>query len=228
MTLAVTYHVLGRSVSGSAVYKLALAAAVAGVLVTRLWRVGRLAVTAVHEGGHAAVAVLAGHTVTAVHLRPDSSGVTLHQGRQRWSAQVATSAAGYVAPGLVAVAGAALIAHQETRVWLAVVAGLGALMVIGFVRNLFGIVVIGAVVVGIGWLLARGTSGQTVLIGAVATWYLAVGGFRAAVEQWRAKGQGDAQQLGQLLHLPEVLCRGGFVIVAGVSVLACAGFLFHW
>jgi hypothetical protein len=227
VTLAVAYRLGGRTISESTVFTMALVAALGGVMVTRIWRVGRLAVTAVHEGGHALVALLAGHTVTAVHLRSDSSGTTFHQGRPRWSSLVVTATAGYVAPGLVAVAGAALTVHHDTRVWLALVAGLGALMVVGWVRNLFGIVVIGGLVLAVGLLLARGTSGETVLVGSFATWYLTIGGLRAAVEQLRAGGRGDAHDLGLLLRLPPILCRVGFVAFAAGCVLACVALLFR-
>jgi hypothetical protein len=204
---------------------LAFVAALAGVMVTRLWRVGRLAITAVHEGGHAVVAVLAGHTVTAVHLRSDSSGVTYHRGRQRWLSRVLTTGAGYTAPGLVAVAGAALTAHHESRVWLGILAGVGAIMVVGWVRNLFGIAVMTILVVAAGWLLASGTSGETVAAATVATWYLAIGGLRAAVEQFEQRGHGDALELGRLFHLPAGLCRMGFVLLAAASLGACGWLL---
>jgi hypothetical protein len=202
-------------------------AAVAGVLVTRVWRVGRLGITAVHEGGHAVAAVLAGHRVT-VHLRSDTSGVTYHRGKGRWISRVVTSGAGYTAPGLVAVAGAALIAHHETRVWLGVLAGLGVIMVVGWVRNLFGVAVVGVLVLALGWLLASGTSRETVAVATFATWYLAVGGLRAAVEQFPVKGRGDGFDLGRLLHLPAVLFRAGFVLFAGGALAGCASLLLHW
>jgi hypothetical protein len=172
--------------------------------------------------------VMAGHRVTAVHVRRDTTGVTFHQGRQRWSSRVATAGAGYLAPGLVAVAGAALIAHQQTRAWLALLAGLGAVMVLGWVRNLFGIAVVGGLVLAVGWLLAQGTTGETVLAGALAACYLAIGGLRSAVEQCHVRGRGDAYELGLLLHVPEVVCRSGFVVVAGGLALACVGLLFRW
>jgi Peptidase M50B-like len=200
-------------------------AAVAGVLLTRIWRVGRLGITAVHEGGHAVAAVMAGHTVTAVHLRSDSSGVTYHHGKQRWISRVVTAGAGYTAPGLAAVAGAALIAHHETRVWLGILAGLGVVMVAGWVRNLFGIAVVSALVLALGWLLASGTSGQTVAVATFATWYLAIGGLRAAVEQFPVKGRGDGFELGRLLHVPAVLCRAGFVLIAAAALVGCTSLL---
>jgi hypothetical protein len=204
---------------------LALVAALAGVMVTRLWRVGRLAITAVHEGGHAVVAVMAGHTVTAVHLRSDSSGVTYHRGRQRWLGRVLTTGAGYTAPGLVAVAGAALTAHHETRVWLGILAGVGVVMIVGWIRNLFGMAVVTVLVAGTGWLLASGTSAETVAAATVATWYLAIGGLRAAFEQFESRGHGDGFELARLLHLPAGLCRAGFVLVAAVSLAACGWLL---
>jgi hypothetical protein len=190
--------------------------------------VGRLGITAVHEGGHAVAAVMAGHTVTAVHLRADTSGVTYHRGKQGWTGRVVTASAGYTAPGLLAVAGAALVADHVTRVWLGVLAGLGVIMVVGWVRNLFGIAVVGGLALALGWLLASGTSRETVVVATFAAWYLAIGGLRSAVEQFRAKGHGDGFELGRLLHLPAALCRSGFVLMAGASLAACILLLFHW
>jgi hypothetical protein len=209
------------------VVTLALVAALGGVVMTRAWRVGRLAVTAVHEAGHAVMAILGGHTVTAVHLRPDSSGVTFHQGKQRWLSRVATAGAGYAAPGVAAIAGAALIAHGETRVWLTILLALGVVMVIGWVRNLFGVAVVGALVLSLGWLLVSGTSAETLLAGSIVTWYLGVGGLRAAVEQLRGD-RGDAFELGRLLRLPAGLVRAGFVVVSAASLAACVALMFHW
>lgn len=227
-SLELSSSVVAVPAAPASVTALAGLAALAGVIPSRVWRVGRVGITAVHEGGHAVAAVMSGHTVTAVHLRPDSSGVTYHRGRQRWTSRVVTASAGYTAPGLVAVAGAALVANHQTRVWLGILTGLAVLMVVGWVRNLFGIAVVGGLAVALGWLLASGTTRETVAVATFATWYLAIGGLRSAVEQFRAKGVGDGFELGRLLHLPAGLCRTGFVLMAAASLAACTLLLLHW
>jgi Peptidase M50B-like len=141
---------------------------------------------------------------------------------------VATAGAGYVAPGMTAIAGAALIAHGATRVWLTVLLVLGTVMVIGWVRNLFGVAVVGTLVLCLGWLLVSGTSGETLLAGSIVTWYLAFGGLRATVEQLRVRDRGDAFELGRLLRLPAGLVGAGFVVVSAASVVACVALMFHW
>jgi hypothetical protein len=126
------------------------------------------------------------------------------------------------------VAGAVLVAQHQTRVWLGVLVGLAVVMVVGWVRNLFGIVVVGTLALALGWLLVSGTARQTVAVATFTTWYLAIGGLRAAVEQFRANGHGDGFELGRLLHLPAALCRAAFVLMAGASLAACVVLLFRW
>ena len=75
----VGYQLAGHRLTLRVLALIALAAALAGLIPRRAWRIGRLAVTAVHEGGHAAAAVLSGRKVAAIHLRADTSGVTVHR-----------------------------------------------------------------------------------------------------------------------------------------------------
>jgi len=220
------YRLAGRTLSEAEVAAIALAVAMGALVPGRAWRVGRLAVTAVHEGGHTAVAVLTGRTVTAVHLRADTSGATFHRGGRGWSSRLATAVAGYPAPALAGVAGAWLTAHHHSRVWLGVLAGLGALNLVLWVRNLFGVALMLAVVGGLGWLAHSGTSGVDGLVGAVIAWYLAIGGLRSVVEAFGFAGPSDASELGQLTHLPAVVWKSWFVVVATVCVIVCAGLLF--
>jgi hypothetical protein len=165
--------------------------------------------------------------VTTVHLRPDTSGVTFHQGSGRRAGRVVTAAAGYPAPGLVAVAGAALVAHEHARLWLALLAFLGAVLLIRWVRNLFGITLVAAAVAVLGWLVVAASGAVTALAGSIAVWYLAIGGVRASAEQFRARVSPDAEVTGKLLHLPVVVCQAGFVTASSAAVAGCAFLLFR-
>jgi hypothetical protein len=222
---AATYQLGGESVGAMAA--ISLASVVAAMLVRPIWRVGRLAVTAVHEGGHVVAAVLCGRTVTTVHLHADTSGVTFHQGSGRRGGRVVTAAAGYPAPGVVAVAGAALVAHEHARLWLALLACLGAVLLIRWVRNLFGIMLVVTAVAMLGWLVVAASGAVTALAGSIAVWYLAIGGVRAAAEQFRARVSPDAEMIGKLLHLPVTVCKAGFMAASSAAAAGCALLLFR-
>lgn len=216
------YQVARHHVSGPAMAVAALAVALLAVAPPAVWRWSRLGVTAVHESGHAIVALLVGRKVTAIHLRPDSSGVTIHYGRGGWARRFATAAAGYPAPGILGVAGAFLVDHRELQVWLVALLALGMVNVVLWIRNLFGFVVMTGWIGAVGWLIFRGTSGIDALVSSVAVWYLVLGGVRAATEVPRAPAASDAADMGKLLHLPNALCKAGFVIVGGAAVFAAA------
>ena len=87
-----------------------LIAAVA-VTVTPLWRALRVAVTLVHELGHAFVGVLAGRTFTGFVVRGDMSGHAVTVGPARGFGRVATTWAGYPMPAVV---GAVMVLVAES------------------------------------------------------------------------------------------------------------------
>jgi Peptidase M50B-like len=221
------YRVAGHKLSPDRLAAVSLALALAGLVPRRCWRVGRLAITVVHEGGHAAAAILAGRKVTAVHLRSDASGVTLHRGSLSWTARLITAAAGFPAPGAVGVVGAWLIAGHHVTWWLVALTGLGAAMAVLWVRNLFGVAVMAVWLAGLGWLLKWGTAGGDALVGAVMAWYLALGGLRAAAELLGERGPSDAADLARLVRLPAGVCKVVFVAVASGAVVGCAGLFFQ-
>jgi len=212
-----SYRLAGRTISHAALAGAALALALAVLVPRQAWRIGRLVVTAVHEGGHAVAAVLVGRKVSAVHLRANTSGVTFHTGPAGRTRRVATAIAGYPAPGLVAVAGAFAMTHGQLGVWLLALLVLAVINVVLWVRNLFGILLMAIGVAALGWLIVNGTPGAAALVGMVVVWYLAIGGLRASAELWGDGSASDAVEVGRLLHLPAAICKVGFVVSTGAA-----------
>ncbi|MGH9077173.1 MAG: M50 family metallopeptidase [Acidimicrobiales bacterium] len=206
------------------------------------WRAGRLAVTAVHEIGHAVAVVVAGGRVGAIHLRADASGSTWHQGDLGWLARVVSAAAGYPAPGGLALVGAALVGGGLATAWLFVLLAVAVTSALLWVRNAFGIVVTAAAVAGLAAVVMLVPGRYDPPAGAFAVWYLAIGGLRAAAESHRshrARSQelrrsgrraraarsgdpSDAAEVARLTHLPAGLWSAAFVVVALGAVGGCA------
>lgn len=181
--------------------------------------------TAAHEGGHAVVALLLGYRVDGIRLHADQSGLTRHYGPERGPGRVAVAAAGYPAPSLLGLGGAALLAHGADPLapllaGLAVLAGLLLL-----VRNLFGALVL--LGLGAGFVLLTYRAGPELQQAAAytLTWFLLLSGLRdvAVLRAVRRRGsqQSDADQLRRLTRLPGVLWELVFALVAvGCLVLA--------
>lgn len=172
------------------------------------WRRVRLGITLVHEAGHALVAVLVGRRLAGIRLHSDTSGVTLSRGRSRGPGMVLMLAAGYLAPGLLGLLAAILLAsgHALALLWL-LVAVLLALLV--WIRNGYGLLT----VVGLGLALAAVSAYaagrvQTVIASVVA-WLLLLAAPRPLVEllgRGRAGRRGsDADQLARITPVPGLL-----------------------
>ena len=219
------YRIAGHRISRPLLAGLALSVALVLVAPRRVWRWARLGVTAVHESGHALVALVVGRKVTAIHLRPDSSGVTLHYGRGGKLRRLLTAIAGYPAPGVLALGGAALLAYRHPRLWLVVLLALGVVNVVLWVRNAFGLLVMALWIGGLGWLFFRGTAGIDAGVGGVAVWFLALGGLRASFEVPRAPATSDAADAGKVLHLPSGVVKAGFVVAAAGATVGAARLL---
>ena len=114
-------------------------AVIAAVLVLwrRSWRVVRQAVTIAHEGGHALVAVLTGRRLRGIKLHSDTSGLTLTHGRYGGVGMTLALAAGYTAPSLLGLGGAALLAAGRLTLLLWLATALTVAMLV-MVRNWFG------------------------------------------------------------------------------------------
>ncbi len=200
-------------------------AALLVVAFSWLWRPARNVITIVHEAGHAIVAVLAGRRLAGIRLHSDTSGLTLTKGKPYGPGMVVTGLAGYIAPSLLGLGFAALLAAGRVTELLVACALLliGVLLV---VRNLFGIFSVlatGAVLVGVSkWAPVEVQAPFAHLI----TWFLLLGGIRSVGELQSKRRRGrardsDADQLARLTGAPGLFWVSAFLLIdLGCLVLA--------
>ncbi|WFE33718.1 M50 family metallopeptidase [Micromonospora sp. WMMD975] len=190
------------------------------------WRIARNAVTIAHEGGHALLALLTGRRLHGIRLHSDTSGLTLSAGRPTGPGMILTLVAGYVAPSLLGLGGAWLLAGNRITLllWLAVALLLAMLLLI---RNLFGalsVLVTGGVVLAVSWY----TSPQVQAVFAwTSIWFLLFGGVRPVFELRRQRSRGrmpesDADQLARLTPFPPLFWVGLFLLTSVGALLAGA------
>ncbi len=199
------------------------------VLVPATWPRVRLGVTVVHEAGHAVVAVLVGRRLRSITLHSDTSGLTVSRGKPTGPGMVAMLAAGYLAPALLGLLAALLLAAGRSvgLLWLLVVLT-AALML--WVRNGYGFLVLlvgGAGVLALSWY---GDGTVQSIAAYLITWLLLLAAPRPLVEllaAGRRRGRtSDADQLARLTRVPAVvwivllLMANLAGLVVGVSTLA--------
>lgn len=199
------------------------------VLAPATWPRVRLAVTLVHEAGHALVAVLVGRRLQGIRLHADTSGVTVSRGRARGPGMVAMLAAGYLAPAVLGLGAALLLADGRALALLWSLVAL-LLLVLAWIRNGYGLLVVLAVgggVLALSWYADPRTQSAGALL---VAWLLLLAAPRPLVElllAGRAGRQGsDPQQLAGLTRLPVLLwvlvllAANVAGLVVGVSTLA--------
>ncbi|MEU2425996.1 M50 family metallopeptidase [Streptomyces sp. NPDC007851] len=183
-----------------------LAAALAVVAPHTLWRISRNAITIAHEGGHGLVALLTGRQLTGIRLHSDTSGLTLSRGKPHGIGMILTAAAGYTAPPLLGLGGAALLGAGRITLLLWVATALLVVMLV-MIRNAYGVLTVfltGGTFLLVSWL--AGPQVQAAFAYAVV-WFLLLGGVRPAFELQAKRSRGgagdsDADQLSRLTHLP--------------------------
>ncbi|MFJ9849755.1 M50 family metallopeptidase [Streptomyces sp. NPDC101150] len=215
---------------------LALAVVVPGTA----WRLSRNAVTIAHEGGHGLIALLTGRRLQGIRLHSDTSGLTVSRGKPTGLGMVLTAAAGYTAPSLLGLAGAALLAagHITALLWGATALLIAMLLMI---RNAYGVltvVVAGAAFLLVSWLT---TPDVQAAFAYAAVWFLLLGGVRPPFELMgkrrraraasaaptgvavgrRAGGavDSDPDQLARLTHVPAAVWLGLFHVVTLCSLI---------
>ncbi|MFF8956768.1 M50 family metallopeptidase [Streptomyces sp. NPDC014894] len=198
--------------------------ALAVVLPRPLWRVSRNAVTIAHEGGHGLLALLTGRSLEGIRLHSDTSGLTVSRGRPTGLGMVLTAAAGYPAPSLLGLGGAALLGADRVTLllWLATALLLAMLVMI---RNAYGALTV--ILTGAAFLLVSWLAGPQVqaAFAYTAVWFLLLGGVRPAFELQSKRRHGgapdsDADQLSRLTHVPPAMW---LFLFHAVSICALIG-----
>jgi hypothetical protein len=206
-------------------------AALAVVVWPPLWRLSRNAVTIAHEGGHGLVALATGRSLEGIRLHSDTSGLTVSRGRPTGLGMILTAAAGYTAPPLLGLGGAALLGAGRITLllWLAT-ALLLALLVM--VRNAYGVL---TVVLACGtFLLVSWVAGPQVqaAFAYAVVWFLLLGGVRPAFELQAKRRRGgaadsDADQLARLTNVPPALWLFLFHAVSLCALIGGTRWLLH-
>lgn len=182
-------------------------------------------VTVVHEAGHAVVAVLVGRRLSGITLHRDTSGVTVSHGRPRGPGMVAMMLAGYPAPALLGLAGAAVLGagHAAAWLWLLLVLCVGMVL---FIRNGYGLLVLVLLGAALGALSWWAPGWLLTAVAHVSVWGLLLAAPRAVLslhhgrQRARALGRretGDADQLADLTGIPGTV----WVVFFGLVCVAC-------
>ena len=199
------------------------------VLASVTWPRVRLGVTVVHEAGHALVGVLVGRRLRSVHLHSDTSGLTVTRGKPRGPGMVAMLAAGYLAPAVLGLVAALLLAAGRSvgLLWLLVL--LSAVLLL-WVRNSYGFLVLLGGGAGVLLLTWYGDGTVQSVAAYLITWLLLLAAPRPLVEllaAGRRRGRtSDPDQLARLTRVPAVLwilvllAANLAGLVVGVSTLA--------
>lgn len=209
---------------------LILITAAAGVLaagVNVVWRLTRTVITITHEGGHALVALLTGRQLRGIRLHSDTSGLTLSRGKPRGLGMILSLLGGYLAPSLLGLAAAALLARGRVTLllWLALVLLLAVLLMIRNWYGLLAVAVTTAAVFAVSWYTTSATQAAVAYTG---VWFLLFGGVRPVLELPRHRrgrdGQSDPDQLSRLTWIPAGLWTL-FFLLANLACLIYGGFL---
>jgi hypothetical protein len=191
----------------------ALLAALAAVALPPVWRFARLAVTIVHELGHAGVGIMLGRRFTGFVVSPDMSGHAITVGRPRGAGRVLSAWAGYPMPAIVGAVLVQIAFGGWGRTALAIALVLLVVSLV-FCRSVHTVatVLVTAVIIGAVWWWGGSLGAPALVLG---------GGVLLLLGAWRHLGavmtggrrQDDPQQLAQLTGVPAWAWNGTYLIV---------------
>jgi hypothetical protein len=193
----------------------------------RLWPLTRTLITIAHEGGHALVALVVGRRLEGVRVHRSTAGLTVSAGHATGPGIVATAAAGYLAPPLLGLGAAALLAsgHLAAALLFALALLAGLLLLI---RNAYGLLAVFGLAAILAFVIWRGVPLVQAVFGYAMAWFLLLGGVRPVLELQRSRrrgraGRSDADQLARLTGVPAGAWVALFATVA-VGAVALSGF----
>jgi len=201
-----------------------VATALALVVLPPVWRTTRHLVTLVHEAGHAVVAVLTGRRLNGIRLHSDTSGLTVSSGKPRGAGMIATAAAGYLAPAALGL-GSVLLVDAGHTPW-ALYAGLVTLaLMLVYIRNWFGLVVVGLSAVAVGLLIWKAPERGQDFAALAFAWFLLAAAPRMTLDLWAHRRRvrtrtTDADILARLTILPAAVWNTLFLLL---TLAALAG-----
>lgn len=194
----------------------ALLAALAVVVLPPAWRLARLAVTIVHELGHAIVGILVGRRFTGFVVSADMSGHAVTVGPRRGLGRVASTWAGYPAPALVGAVLVQISLHgwARTALFAALVVLLLSLV---FTRSLHTLAAVLGTAAAVGALWWWGGPALTALLTLAGGVFLLLGAWRHLGAVISNGGRSDdPAQLATLSPLPGWLWTLSFAAVLGL------------
>lgn len=196
---------------------LALAVALAAVVLPPLWRPTRLAVTIVHELGHAGVGILMGRRFTGFVVSPDMSGHAVTVGPRRGIGRVASTWAGYPAPAIVGALLVQISLHGWARTALCVALVVLVLSLV-FTRSLHTLAAVLGTAAAVGALWWWGSAALIALLTLAAGVFLLLGAWRHLSAVITGGGRSDdPAQLAQLTRVPAWLWNLGYVLVLAAA-----------
>ncbi|GAA1098048.1 MULTISPECIES: M50 family metallopeptidase [Kitasatospora] len=208
------------------------ALALLAILPAPVWRVTRTVVTIAHEGGHGVAALMTRRRLSGIRLHSDTSGLTISSGRPTGPGMILTAAAGYVAPSLLGLGGAALLADGRITalLWISILLLAGMLVMIRNAFGLLAVVLTGALFLVVSWY---GGSQVQAAFAYLGVWFLLLAGVRPVVELQAKRRSGgapdsDADQLSRLTGVSAVLWVALFLVVSLSCLLGGASWLLHW
>jgi hypothetical protein len=170
--------------------------------------------TYAHEGGHMLAAVLTFRGLLRYTIADDRSGLTTTPAKPWAVSTLLFLAAGYLAPPLLGLGGAALIAaHNPYAVLL--IAAFFSLLALVPARNALAFTIPFLVLVGIVLALVKGSPTTQATVAVSVVWFLLIGGIFDTTTL--PVGGGDAASLAGKTLIPGVLWK---IFWVGVAVLA--------